>query len=115
MPAGIQAYNKPEPSLSVPDRVCALYAELTAPPPPGESVCFDALPLTHATLISASAESQSTLWSFTYAPALCNESGNLHGGCAATLLDTLTSTALLTIARPGFLDCGHVSRTLSCT
>lgn len=115
MPAGIQAYNKPELSLSVPDRVRALYTEITGPLPPGESVCFDALPLTHTTLISASAESQSTLWSFTCAPALCNKSGNLHGGCAATLLDSLTSTALLTIARPGFLDGGHVSRTLSCT
>jgi uncharacterized protein (TIGR00369 family) len=116
MPGGIRAYQQPNLSLPVADRVRALYAELTAPPlAPGESVCFDALPLHHARFVSASAEDQSTLWSFTCGPELCNKGGNLHGGCAATLLDSLTSTVLLTIARPGFLDGGHVSRTLSCT
>ena len=112
---GIRAYNHPDLDLSATDRVRALYNELTAPPPAGESVCFDALPLHHARLVSASAAAQRTTWSFTVAPELCNKTGNLHGGCAATLLDSLTSTALLTAARPGFLDGGHVSRTLSCT
>ena len=115
MPDGIRAYQQPNLSLSATDRVLALYNELTAPPPVGESVCFDTLPLQYATFVSASTESQSTSWSFIAAPELCNKGGNLHGGCAATLLDSLTSTALLTIARPGFLDGGHVSRTLSCT
>jgi acyl-coenzyme A thioesterase 13 len=115
MPGGTKVYQNPDLSLSPTDRVLALYNESTAPPPAGESVCFDALPLQYATLVSASAESQSTSWSFIAAPELCNKGGNLHGGCAATLLDSLTSTALLTIARPGFLDGGNVSRTLSCT
>jgi uncharacterized protein (TIGR00369 family) len=115
MSAGIQAYQRPNLSLSPTDRVRVLYDELIAHPPAGASICFDALPLQHATFVSASAETQSTLWTFTCAPELCNKSGNLHGGCAATLLDSLTSTVLLTIARPGYLDGGHVSRTLSCT
>jgi acyl-coenzyme A thioesterase 13 len=115
MPRGIRAYPQPNLSLSVGDRVLDLHNGLTAPLPDGESVCFDTLPLQHATFVSASAESQSTSWSFTAAPALCNKGGNLHGGCAATLLDSLTSATLLTIAKPGFLDGGHVSRTLSCT
>jgi acyl-coenzyme A thioesterase 13 len=115
MPGGIRAYQEPDLSLSVSDRVLALHNGLTAPPPAGESVCFDAFPLKHATFVSASAESRSTSWSFTAAPELCNKSGYLHGGCAATLLDSLTSAALLTIAKPGFVDGGCVSRTLSCT
>ncbi len=41
----------------------------------------------------------------------CNKSGNSHGGAAATIMNTLTSAALLTIARPGFLNGNHVSRT----
>ncbi|KAL2426941.1 hypothetical protein ABEF95_000760 [Exophiala dermatitidis] len=54
-------------------------------------------------------------WEMEIGPHLCNKSNNLHGGAAATILDTLTSTALLTIARPGFLDGGHVSRTITMT
>jgi uncharacterized protein (TIGR00369 family) len=115
MPAGIRALIQPELSLSVPDRLRALYDELMARPAPGEAVSFDVLPLKHTALVSASAESQSALWSFRCAPELCNKSGSLHGGGAATLLDSLTSAVLLTIARPGFLAGGHVSRTLSCT
>ena len=43
----------------------------------------------------------------TVAPALCNKLGTLHGGCAATLVDVLTSTILLALAQPG-----SVSRSL---
>jgi len=67
---------------------------------------------------------------------MCNKSNNLHGGAACTVLgegshaitqnsigvphltdvlDNLTSTALLTIAKEGFLDGGHVSRTITMT
>lgn len=46
---------------------------------------------------------------------MCNKSGNMHGGCSTTILDNLSSTTLLTLAKPGFLDAGHVSRTITMT
>lgn len=55
-----------------------------------------------------------TEWEFTVTESMCNATGNLHGGCAATILDDLTSSPALTIMRPGFLDGGTLSRSLSC-
>ena len=52
---------------------------------------------------------------FTVTAAMCNKSGNLSGGFAATVLDTATSMCLLTAAKPGFMDGGSVSRSLNCT
>ena len=106
------AYRGPDLSMSPHDRCLALHAALISDT---SYTGFDIAPLKQAKLISASSETQSTLWEFTVTDELCNKGGNLHGGCSATLLDSLTSTALLTIARPGFLDGGHVSRTLACT
>lgn len=41
--------------------------------------------------------------------------GNLHGGCAATLIDVLSTTILLGLSRPGRFALGGVSRNLKVT
>lgn len=56
-----------------------------------------------------------TVFSATITPAMCNKGDNLHGGCATTLLDNLTSTSLLTLAKKGYMDTGTVSRTMNVT
>lgn len=41
--------------------------------------------------------------------------GNLHGGCAATLIDVLSTTILLGMSEPGKFSLGGVSRNLKVT
>ncbi|KIX97124.1 uncharacterized protein Z520_07238 [Fonsecaea multimorphosa CBS 102226] len=56
-----------------------------------------------------------TEWELDILPHLCNKGGKLHGGAAATIMDNLTTTALVAGARPGFMDVGHVSRNINMT
>ncbi|OGM43199.1 thioesterase family protein [Aspergillus bombycis] len=48
-------------------------------------------------------------------PNMCNAVGTLHGGCAATLIDTLSTTILLGLSKPGYFSLGGVSRNLRVT
>jgi len=102
----------PHPPSSPYERCAAALAKLCRNP---SYEGFESSPMQQVSLISASAETRSTKWALRVVPALCNMGGNLHGGAAATLLDTLTSMALVAITEKGFLDRGHVSRSLSCT
>jgi uncharacterized protein (TIGR00369 family) len=46
---------------------------------------------------------------------MCNFTGNLHGGCAATIIDDITTLIVLAISRDDFYQQGGVSRNLSTT
>ncbi|KAJ5124034.1 Thioesterase superfamily [Penicillium bovifimosum] len=52
---------------------------------------------------------------FRITPAMSNFLGNLHGGCAATLIDNLSTMILLGVSQPGKFSLGGVSRNLKVT
>lgn len=104
------AYNNPMLSLSIEDRVKALKQAICDDP---NYTGFDT-PIAREAVLTSVTPGR-TEWEATIQPFMCNKSTNLHGGAACTLLDNLTSTALLTIAKEGFLDGGHVSRTITMT
>jgi len=52
---------------------------------------------------------------FTVTPDMTNRLGSLHGGCAATLVDTLSTCILQGVSRPGLFSLGGVTRNLKLT
>jgi acyl-coenzyme A thioesterase 13 len=102
------SYNNPDLSLSLEDRVKALGNSIAADP---DYVGFDKAALNGVKLVKV--EPGHIEWEMTILPTHANKSGNLHGGCAATILDNVTSTTLLTIAKPGSFDGAQVSRTIT--
>ncbi|KAF7595904.1 hypothetical protein BBP40_004397 [Aspergillus hancockii] len=52
---------------------------------------------------------------FKVIPKICNAVGTLHGGCAATLIDILSTVILLGVSKPGNFSMGGVSRNLRVT
>ncbi|KAK2783382.1 hypothetical protein FQN52_009640 [Onygenales sp. PD_12] len=55
-----------------------------------------------------------TSFLLTISPPLCNKSNSLHGGCASTLIDVLSTGLLLALSRPGFFSHGGgVTRSLN--
>ncbi|KAL1969943.1 hypothetical protein VTN77DRAFT_7453 [Rasamsonia byssochlamydoides] len=48
-------------------------------------------------------------------PNMTNRMGSLHGGCAATLVDNLSTTILIGVSKPGLFQYGGVSRNLNVT
>ena len=96
------------------ERIEAIWNDLADDP---DYFGFDTRPLQQARLLSAGFDEKTgygkSLFEVTISPAMCNKTGMLHGGAACTIMDTLTSTPLMIMAKPGFLDAGHVSRTIT--
>lgn len=106
----MDVYGRPNLDKPIWDRVVELHNAVTNDP---NHTGPDAVASRGAKLLHVS--EGRTEWELTIEPRHCNKNGNLHGGTACTLLDNLTSTACLTIAKPGFLDGNHVSRTITMT
>lgn len=108
------AYFRINFDLSPEERVKAIWDDLATDP---DYHGFDTNPMRSVKMVSASIDEKTGLgrteFEITVPPSLCNKTGILHGGAACTLLDSLTSTPLQVMARPGFLDSGHVSRTIT--
>jgi uncharacterized protein (TIGR00369 family) len=103
------AYFRTNFQLSIPDRIHAYLRSVTQP----ESYSgFETHPLQQVVFDSYSESRQELIYRLRVPASLCNKDGNLHGGAASTLLDNLSSTALLMIGAPGYWENMGVSRSL---
>jgi acyl-coenzyme A thioesterase 13 len=76
---------------------------------------WDAKGLNDVQVVSVDTAANHVVFELTVKPYLCSKMKTLHGGAACTLLDMLTTACLMLTARPGFLDMGSVSRTITMT
>jgi acyl-coenzyme A thioesterase 13 len=69
----------------------------------------------NTTCVAASARQGTVVYEIDIQDSFCTLQGHLHGGAASTILDQLTSFVLHMYAKPGFMENGAVTRTLTVT
>ena len=67
------------------------------------------------TCVSISPERGTIEYEIDIDPSFCTVFGNLHGGAASTILDQLTSLVFHMYTKPGYIENGTVTRTLTVT
>lgn len=97
-------------TVPIEERIQAYFGSLTNP---NEYDGFETHPLQQVSYVSHSENPPRIYYTMAIPVSLCNKEGNLHGGAASTILDNLSSTALFTVARPGYWDNMGVSRSLN--
>jgi acyl-coenzyme A thioesterase 13 len=100
-------------SLSVQQRVDAFFESFRNDPFYKDG--WESKIMQRTTCISTSLERGTIVYEIDIDPPLCSVFGNLHGGAASTILDQLTSIVLHMYTKPGYLENGAVTRTLTVT